>query len=120
MKTAIVMKPRLLMLALIAILSFAISMFAQAPRATPPPPTAPRTVQFPKPVERTLPNGLRVVVIQRSEMPLVSAQLLIKSGGGVDPAPGACARDTNGALLTKGATARSATPASRGDATTGR
>src|SRR5258706_5002517 len=110
MKTAIVMKPRLLMLALIAILSFAISMFAQAPRATPPPPTAPRTVQFPKPVERTLPNGLRVVVIQRSEMPLVSAQLLIKSGGEGDPPHVAGAADTSEGLLTRGTPTRRPSP----------
>lgn len=93
----------------IAILSFAVSVFAQAPQATPPPPTAPRTVQFPKPVEKTLPNGLRVVVIQRSEMPLVSAQLLIKSGGEVDPSDLAGVADMTAALLTRGTTTRSAT-----------
>lgn len=93
----------------IAILSFAVCVFAQAPQATPPPPTAPRTVQFPKPVEKTLPNGLRVVVVQRSEMPLVSAQLLIKSGGEVDPADLSGATDLTGALLTRGTKTRSAT-----------
>src|SRR5258708_2558598 len=102
MKPAIVMNPRLLMLAQIAILSFAIGVFAQAPQATPPPPTAPRTVQFPKPVETTLPNGLRVVVVKRSDMPLISAQLLIKSGGEVDPADVAGAADMTGALLIRG------------------
>jgi len=58
---------------------------AQQPQATPPPPQAPRTVQLPKPVEKTLANGLRVIVVQRAEMPLVSAQLLVRSGGEVDP-----------------------------------
>src|SRR5258708_37517751 len=82
MKGAITRKLRTLTLLPIAILLFAVCVFAQAPQATPPPPTAPRTVQFPKPVEKTLPNGLRVVVVQRSEMPLISSQLLIKSGGG--------------------------------------
>src|SRR5258706_1063632 len=109
MKTAIVMKPRLLMLAPIAILSFAISVFAQAPQATPPPPAAPRTVQFPKPVEKTLANGLRVVIVQRSEMPLISSQLLIKSGGEVDPSDVSGAADMTAALLTRGTTSRSAT-----------
>src|SRR5882757_8378352 len=80
------MKLTTLSLTTIAILSFAAAVFAQQPQATPPPPTAPRTVQFPKPVEKILPNGLRVVVVQRSEMPLISSQLLIKSGGEVDPA----------------------------------
>lgn len=93
----------------IAILAFAACVFAQAPQATPPPPSAPRTVQFPTPVEKTLPNGLRVVVVQRSEMPLISAQLLIKSGGEVDPADLSGAADLTAALLTRGTTTRSAT-----------
>lgn len=82
---------------------------AQTPQATPPPPSPPRTGQFPKPAEKTLPNGLRVVVVQRSEMPLVSAQLLIKSGGEIDPAELSGAADMTAALLTRGTTTRSAT-----------
>src|SRR2546428_1921047 len=109
MNGAITIKLRTLTLLPIAILSFAVCMFAQAPQAPPPPPQPPRTVQFPKPVEKTLPNGLRVVVIQRSEMPLVSSQLLIKSGGEVDPADLSGAADMTAALLTRGTTTRSAT-----------
>lgn len=82
---------------------------AQSPQATPPPPAPPRSVQFPAPVEKTLPNGLRVVVIQRSEIPLVSAQLLIKSGGEVDPGNLFGVADMTASLLTKGTTTRSAT-----------
>lgn len=93
----------------LTILSFAVSVFAQEPQATPPPPSAPRTVQFPKPVEKTLPNGLRVVVVQRSITPLISAQLLIKSGGEVDPSDLAGVGDMTAALLTRGTTTRSAT-----------
>jgi zinc protease len=106
---ATITRLRALTLPALAILSFAVCVSAQAPQATPPPPSAPRTVQFPKPVEKTLPNGLRVVVVQRSEMPLVSAQLLIKSGGEVDPADLSGAADMTAALLTKGTTTRSAT-----------
>src|SRR6266853_116199 len=91
------------------LLGSGVATFSQTPQATPPPPAAPRTVQFPKPVEKTLPNGLRVVVIQRSEMPLISAQLLIKSGGEVDPADLSGAADMTAALLTRGTTTRSAT-----------
>src|SRR5216684_1889585 len=109
MKGAMTMKPRTLTLLPIAILLFAVCVFAQAPQATPPPPTAPRTVQFPKPVEKTLPNGLRVVVVQRSEMPLVSAQLLIKSGGEVDPTELSGVADMTAALLTRGTKTRTAT-----------
>src|ERR1700730_19150319 len=92
-----------------AILWLAVCAFAQSPQATPPPPGTPRTVQFPKPVEKTLPNGLRVVVVQRSLTPLISAQLLIKSGGEVDPSDLAGVADMTAALLTKGTTTRSAT-----------
>jgi zinc protease len=86
-----------------------VSVAAQTPQATPPPPSAPRTVQFPKPVEKTLSNGLRVVVVQRSEMPLVSAQLLIKSGGEVDPSELSGVADMTAALLTRGTKTRTAT-----------
>lgn len=82
---------------------------AQAPQATPPPPATPRSVQFPKPVEKTLANGLRVVVVQRSEMPLISAQLLIRSGGEVDPSDLGGVADMTASLLTRGTTTRSAT-----------
>src|SRR5678809_1492510 len=70
------------MLFLAALLSVGVT--AQTPQATPPPPAPPRSGVFPKPVEETLSNGLRVIVIERRETPLVSAQLLIKNGGEVD------------------------------------
>ena len=62
----------------------------------------PRSGTFPKPVEETLPNGLRVIVIERQESPLVSAQLLIKNGGEVDPPELAGLADMTANLLTKG------------------
>jgi len=87
----------------------AVTSAAQTAQATPPPPTAPRSAVFPKPVEKNLPNGLRVIVVPRNEMPLVSAQLLIKSGGEVDPADLSGAADMTASLLTRGTTTRSAT-----------
>src|SRR3981081_4146303 len=108
MKGAMTMKLRSLTLLPIAILLFAVCVFAQAPQATPPPPAAPRTVQFPKPIEKILPNGLRVVVVQRSEMPLISSQLLIKSGAEVDPTDMSGTADMTAQLLTKGTPTRSA------------
>ena len=75
-----------LMLAIVVLGLCAITSVAQTAQATPPPPTAPHSAVFPKPVEKNLPNGLRVIVVPRTEMPLVTAQLLIKSGGEVDPA----------------------------------
>jgi len=82
---------------------------AQSPQATPPPPTAPHSAVFPKPSEKTLANGLRVIVIPRTQMPLVTAHLLIKSGGEVDPADLSGVADMTASLLTRGTTTKTAT-----------
>ncbi|MGI9106235.1 MAG: M16 family metallopeptidase [Pyrinomonadaceae bacterium] len=81
---------------------------AATPQATPPPPAAPRSVPVPKPVERTLPNGLRIVVVERSNVPLVSSALVIKNGGEVDPQALAGLADLTASLLTKGTATRTA------------
>jgi len=91
------------------LLSCLVGVKAQTPQATPPPPAQPRSVAFPKPVEQTLPNGLRVIVIERHESPLISAQLLIKNGGEVDPNELAGLADMTASLLTKGTQTRDAT-----------
>ncbi|HEV2799173.1 MAG TPA: pitrilysin family protein [Pyrinomonadaceae bacterium] len=102
-------------LAVAALLAaFNVAVSAQQPaaaataQATPPPPAAPRNVPIPKPVERTLPNGLRVVVVERSNMPLVSAALMIRNGGEVDPPQLAGLADMTASLLTKGTQTRTA------------
>src|SRR2546421_9716407 len=82
--------------------------FAQQPGATPPPPAAPRSPQIPKPVERTLANGLRVIVVERKNVPLVTAAVYIKNGGEVDPPQLAGLADMTATLLTKGTDKRSA------------
>jgi zinc protease len=94
---------------LLGCLSASSIVSAQAPQATPPPPASPRSVQFPKPVEKTLANGLRVIVIERSSTPLVAAQLLVKNGGEVDPPELAGLSNMTADLLTKGTEKRSAT-----------
>ena len=78
-------------------------------QTTPPLPSAPRSVVFPKPVDQTLPNGLRVIVVERHDTPLITAALVIKNGGEVDPTPLAGVADMTANLLTKGTTTRSAT-----------
>jgi zinc protease len=93
---------------IILLMFFALVVDAQTPQATPPPPAAPRSVQFPKPVERTLANGLRVVVVERSNTPLVAAQLLIKNGGEVDPPELSGLANMTADLLTKGTASRTA------------
>ena len=82
---------------------------AQTPQATPPPPAPTRSGTFPKPIEQTLPNGLRVIVIERRETPLIAAQLLIKNGSEVDPPESPGLADMTANLLTKGTQTRDAT-----------
>lgn len=94
---------------LVMCLSLPAVLSAQTPQATPPPPASPRSVQFPKPVEKTLANGLRVIVIERAGAPLVTAQLVIKNGGEVDPPELAGLGNMLGDLITKGTEKRSAT-----------
>jgi zinc protease len=78
------------------------------PQETPPPPAAPRKVSVPKPVERTLRNGLRVIVAEDRDMPLVSAQLLVRNGGEVDPPQLSGLAEMTASLLTKGTKTRTA------------
>lgn len=81
---------------------------AATPQETPPPPAAPRSVNVPKPAERTLANGLRVIVIENHATPLVGAQLMVKNGGEVDPAELSGLADLTADLLTKGTKTRTA------------
>jgi zinc protease len=74
----------------------------------PPVPSQPRSVQFPKPVEKILKNGLRVIAVERPGSSLVSVQVLIKHGGEVDPPQMAGLADMTATLLTKGTEKRSA------------
>jgi len=97
------------MLVALAVVISVVCVRAQTPQATPPPPSAPRSVEVPKPVEKTLANGLRVIVVERSQVPLATAQLLIKSGGEVDPANLPGVTDMTASLLTRGTKTRSAT-----------
>jgi zinc protease len=78
-------------------------------QTTPPPPFAPRTVTFPRPVEQALPNGLRVIVVERNDTPLVAVSLVIRNGGEVDPSGLAGVADLTANLLVKGTTTRDAT-----------
>jgi len=52
---------------------------------------------------------LRVIVVERRESPLVSAQLIIKNGGEVDPSELAGLADMTASLLAKGTQTRDAT-----------
>ncbi|HEY9219135.1 MAG TPA: pitrilysin family protein, partial [Phenylobacterium sp.] len=58
--------------------------------------------------ERTLANGLRVIVAQSSELPLVSASLLLGTGAWADPQGLAGAASMTAGMLTEGTRTRSA------------
>jgi zinc protease len=81
--------------------------FAQ-PFDTPPPVGAPRAPVIAAPAVRVLDNGLRVVIAQRPGLPLVTAELVVRSGSEVDPVPLAGLADLTGTLLTKGTATRTA------------
>lgn len=97
-----------LTLSLAAVATRAQTASESAPQETPPPPAAPRAVAVPKPVERTLKNGLRVIVAEDRDMPLVSAQLLVRNGGEVDPPQLSGLAGMTASLLTKGTKTRTA------------
>ena len=69
----------------------------------PPEPAPPRPLVLPAFTERTLPNGLRVVLAPRPGVPIVTAQLLVLAGSDVDPPGQAGLAAMTAGLLTKGA-----------------
>jgi zinc protease len=95
------------------LLAIALALLAQI-QTTPPPPAAPREPQLPKPVEKTLKNGLRVIVVLKRSVPIVATRLLIKTGAEADPPDLAGLADMTASLLTKGTKTRSAVQIARG------
>ena len=85
---------------------FCVGVVAQT---TPPEPSAPKSVKIPAVKAKTLPNKLQVVVVERKNVPLVTVQLLIKSGAGNERESKAGLADMTASLLTKGTTTRTAT-----------
>jgi len=75
---------------------------AFTPQESAPAPGAPRPVTFPTPVEKKLPNGLRVVVIPRAGTGLVSVAASVKAGSVFDPNDEAGLADFAASLLTRG------------------
>jgi zinc protease len=67
-----------------------------------------RKVTIPAVHDATLPNGLRVVVVNRAVTPLVSVALYLRSGAEVDPPRLAGLTDLTAGLLDKGTTTRTA------------
>lgn len=81
----------------------------QAPaRQTPPPPKRAEEIRFPAFEEKTLANGLRVVVIEQHETPSVSVRLLVPGGKVYTPPGKAGLADATAALVKEGTATRSA------------
>ena len=80
-----------------------------ADRVQPPAPGAPVTPVLPVPVERRLANGMRLVVVERHELPIVTAYMVANGGSSTDPAGRAGLAELTADLLTKGTATLSAT-----------
>ncbi len=81
---------------------------AQAWRATPPEPGPQHALVLPKPTVFKLKNGLTVYLVERHELPIVSAQLLTLAGAAANPADRPGLAGVTAALLTEGTRTRSA------------
>lgn len=84
------------------------TLAAEADRQAPPPVGAPVQPVLPRPQEKTLPNGLRVIVARSSDLPLVTAELTVRTGAWADrPGLGGAASMMAG-MLTEGTKTRTA------------
>ncbi len=96
-------------LALVALAPGVVAPSAQQPdRSKPPAPGPPPPLRLPAIDRQTLPNGLRVWMVEHHEVPLVQANLIIKAGSAADPAGRFGAAAFAAAMLNEGAGTRSA------------
>jgi zinc protease len=95
-----------------ALLSLGVTLWlvGQPARAREYPPwvPSPKPVTLPAPALRVLPNGLKVVVIERHRLPLLTLRLVVRAGAEADPAGFAGTAQLVSAVLTEGTTTRSA------------
>jgi zinc protease len=89
------------------ILNFAFLIGASA-QEQPPEPSSPRAVKIPKIIESKLPNGLKIIVVERKNVPLVSVNLMIDNGAASEDDKLAGVTDMTASLLTKGTKTRNA------------
>jgi zinc protease len=77
-------------------------------RDFPPAALPPKPLVLPSPELRVLPNGLKLVVVERHVLPLVTLRLMVKSGAESDPATLPGTAQLVAALLTEGTSTRTA------------
>jgi zinc protease len=80
-----------------------------AERVAVPAPGAPIVPAIPAPVTMKLANGMTVLVVERHQLPLLTAALVTTTGGAADPADRAGLFNLTSDLMTKGTKTRSAT-----------
>jgi zinc protease len=85
-----------------------ITLAPEAERQAPPPVGEPVDPVLPQPSETTLDNGLRVIVARSSDLPLVSAALIVRAGAWADPKGLAGAMSMTAGMLTEGTERRTA------------
>lgn len=92
----------------VSVFALTLSIAAAAHAAVPlPEPSAP-PLRFPAVSERTLPNGLRVVVFSRPLQPVVQVQLLVPAGGAYEPDSLAGLASLTASLVLRGTASRTA------------
>jgi zinc protease len=84
------------------------ALLPEGERQNPPAIGIPVEPVLPKPAEKTLANGLRVIVAHSSALPLVTADLTIKTGGWADPKGLSGVAGMTADMLTEGTRTRSA------------
>ena len=89
-------------------LSLCLGVYAFQTSAQVPEPGPARSVNIPPVQEKKLKNGLTVAVIEKRSVPIVTAQLLVRSGASDESAAKAGLADLTGSLLTKGTKTRTA------------
>ena len=79
---------------------------AQTPpqRVSPPPPGPLRPYRLPAISDQRLSNGLRLVVIERHNLPIVTARIMLDAGSVYEPAPKQGLASLTGSLLVEGGT----------------
>ena len=80
----------------------------QNPTRTPPDLGPPKPLAVPPVVERTLPNGLRLLVVEHHELPVADLILVLKTGSEADPRGREGLATLTAAMLDEGTTSRTA------------
>jgi len=87
----------------IAASASAVSAQAPNPFTTPPKLAAPSALVLPTIVQRTLPNGLKLIIVEQHEIPVLDVSLVVRTGAEADPKGKSGLASLTASLLTEGA-----------------